>query len=230
MTKLHTVNKDIVQELGASLKGYPSGRNSNVSAYLQNLILTTPFKDFIKKGDAIVFENMGYRGANVYFWDGKKVVNAGTEYADTGNIPEEFIVQDGKFSPDNWSELIDLSKEELNYQHFTELTLGPVLQNELRNNAAETPCIVRVNINGKEFSFFIQKNESKEDIEDSWFYYTGNNTVVQADADSHGNTDWHPEAQDFAGILQRMRALQGGKRRRTQRNKKNRKATRRSRK
>ena len=229
MSHVHVFNEEFVGGLGnGALDNYPESKDE-AGEFIGDIV-NTYLKGTVKKGDALVFESLGYRGENVFFWDGTHVISAGTNYADEGNVPEEFLVQNGKFSPDYWSELITMSKAELRYQHFTELTLGRKLQDELREKAVQTPSIVKVVINGKEFSFFIQKNENKEDIEDAWFYYVGNNTVVQADVDAHGDTDWHPEAQDFKGILERMRALQGGKRRRTQRNKKNRKATRRSRK
>ena len=232
MSHVHVINRTFVDGLGqGALNDYPESKDE-AGEFIGDIV-NTYLKGTVKKGDALVFENLGYRGSNVYFWDGTHVILAGTNYADEGNVPEEFLVQNGKFSPDYWSELIEMSKAELHYQHFTELTLGRKLQDELRTKAAQTPCIVKVVINGKEFSFFIQKNDSKEDIEDSWFYYVGNNTVVQADVDAHGDTDWHPEAQGFVGILERMRALQGGKRNRSRgrgSHKKNKKATRRSRK
>lgn len=224
MSHVHVFNRDFVGGLGGNaLNDYPEERNDETGEFIGDIV-NTYLKNTVKKGDALVFEKLGYRGSNVYFWDGRHVISAGTNYADEGNVPEEFLVQNGKFSPDYWSELIEMSKAELHYQHFTELTLGPKLQAELRAGAAQTPCIVKATINGKEFSFFIQKNEFKEDIEDAWFYYVGNNTVVQADVDAHGDTDWHPEAQDFVGILERMRALQGGKRgRKSRSSRKNRK-------
>ena len=232
MSHVHIINREFVGSLGRdALNDYPESKDEETGEFI-GTIINTYLKGTVKKGDALVFEKLGYRGANVYFWDGSHVILAGTNYADEGNVPEEFQVQDGKFSPDYWSELITMAKVELNYLHFTELTLGRKLQNELRTKAIATPCIVKSIINGKEFSFFIQKNENKEDIEDTWFYYVGNNTVVQADVDAHGDTDWHPEAQKFVGILERMRLLQGGKRRASRRrsrsNKKNRKTTRRS--
>lgn len=233
MNHVHVINRTFVSSLGRdAINGYPESKNDETGEFIGDIV-NTYLKGTVKKGDALVFEKVGYRGENVYFWDGTHVILAGTNYADEGNVPEEFLVQDGKFSPDYWSELIDMAKAELNYLHFTELTLGRKLQNELRTKATATPCIVKTIINGKEFSFFIQKNENKEDIEDAWFYYVGNNTVVQADVDAYGDTDWHPEAQGFVGILERMRLLQGGKRKKTKRrtsrsSPKNRKGTRRN--
>lgn len=141
---------------GDKLKDYPKQRNEILNFI--DTIVKNHLKDIVKEGDALVFENLGYRGSNVYFWDGSNVISAGTDYADTGNVPETFLVQDGDFSPDYWSELITMSKAEIGSQHFTELTLGPNLQAELREGAAG---IVKATINGKEFSFFIQKKKPR---------------------------------------------------------------------
>ena len=224
MTHVHVIDRNFVGGLGFDLlKDYPKERYE-IRNFIDTIVKKYLIGDVVR-GDTLVFEKLGYRGSNVYFWDGRKVISAGTNYADTGNVPEEFLVQNGDFSPDYWSELIEKSKEDLDYQYFTELTLGPNLQAQLREGAAKTPGIVKATINGKEFSFFIQKNGSREDIENSWLYYVGNNTVVQADVDQ----DWHPEAENFKGILGRMKAVQNGGKRRS-RSRKNRKATRRSRK
>lgn len=70
----------------------------------------------------------------------------------------------------------------------------------------------------------LSRKKNPEDIEESWFYYVGDNTVVQADVDAYPATDWHPEVNNFDGILTRMKALQkGGKRRSRIRSRKNRK-------
>lgn len=234
MSKVHLIDRDFVQNLEAVEAvdlNYPESKN-NTGEYI-GTIVNNYLKDTVKKGDALVFETLGYRGANVYFWDGNYVIMPGTDYTDYGNVPESFLVQDGKFAPDHWSELATMSKRDLGYIHFSEITLGPKLKKILREKAIATPCIVKVTINGNEFSFFIQKNKYKEDIEDSWYYYTGNNTVVQADVDDHADTNWHPEAQDFKGILARMNLLKGGKRQGAQTRKSNykkRKTIRRSRK
>lgn len=230
MSHLHVINRDFVGKFGVdALKHYPEVRNDSpeVRNDIKNFIDTivkTYLKDTVKKGDALVFEKVGISKQNVYFWDGSNVISAGTKYEDEGNVPEQFLVQDGDFSPDYWGELIEMSVR--GYQHFTELTLGPKLQADLYKGAENAPCIVKATINGKEFSFFIQK---KEDIEKSWFYYVGDNRVVQADFDAHPDTDWHPEAQNFVGILNRMKVLQKGGKRRSRRSRRSSKKNRKTR-
>ena len=157
----------------------------------------------MNKGDAIVYGIVGYRGDKVRFWDGKRIVSSGSKYSDYGNVPERFLVQNGAFAPDYWRELTEMCIEQLGYAYYSEITLGPLLQDELRWKALrDEPSVVEIVINGKQFKFFIQNNKYKDDIEDAMFYYIGENTVVQAD-----NHDWHPEADGFREIIQKMRKL-----------------------
>lgn len=79
---------------------YPQGFKDNVLAILRQK------KADLRRGDFIFIEfNVGYRNDGKLMFDGKRLVELGTEPYDYGVIPEEFQI--GEFPPRYWIDLIN---------------------------------------------------------------------------------------------------------------------------
>ena len=74
---------------------------------IKNYKLNDSFKDVIKEGDLIVFNESGeeedrYRNEGVYIWDGKKLMELDSSIDDYGSIPPQFRIGK-KFPVDHWT-------------------------------------------------------------------------------------------------------------------------------
>ena len=122
----------------------------------------------VSHGDAFHWLDEGYRNQNLLFWhetDG--IMFPYTEIDDYGSVPPCFVVGNGSFSPDHWSDMVD---------HNGLVFLSDELVAEIKENLVKKErkygpvytCTIDINNIG-----YVVETEGQEFLNNAFNYYEG---------------------------------------------------------
>lgn len=158
MSRIILTVKEIHSFAGKGMSEYDlETKLSEDNDYRHSLAKKYAMKHKLHNGATLEFPAHGYRNHNLLFWDAQnnEIVEPFTDIDDYGSVPPRFVVGDGYFNPNDWSDEVD---------HNSYVFPAKPLINEMKEFAMEYPNEKKmiVTINGSDYMVYYDPVNMKD--------------------------------------------------------------------